>query len=856
MPRAVDEQLGQVQLGVWDFAWSIVSYLGLAMLGIGSSVNRYVARYRASGEQDKLSSTLSSVMAVQMGIAALVALASIAISLAMPSLMSTEISEHVHIAATITLFLGLSLAVQMAFDAYRGILTGCHKWTIYNVLNAGGYAASAITMLVVLLAGGGLIGMSISYLAATTIIELIRRHLARSSLPDYRYQFRLVNREDISKVFRFGIKTILLYLPRIITQQTVMLIVATKLGPAMLAVLARPLALVAHANVLVNKFGHVLTPTAGSLQGGGKDAELKDFAIASMRAGWILAVLPVVYLMVLGDKLVDLWMGPGYANWPVVAVLAAGSLLPISQSATINIMAGMNAHGRIAKLNLYVAFLTVVIGIPAISLYGWTLNSAALLIVLPSNIGLGLVAIVIGCRVLKISGWEFMSRIVGFPVVLGLVCTAGTLATRYLGPQDSLSSVFLGAVVMAALAALMLRKELSRAYRELRSGSGEAHDSGPETTKLGSKNTSEQGAVAARMRTGSSNRLKHAIVASMDWFGLNWLFRTKNRDKLRFLTLHGVADYRAESTWVPLRSQLDVLRMRSILQALQKEYTFISIDDAVEMIDGRRPLVENAMVLTFDDGYLNNFTEALPVLEALEIPAVFYIATGVVETRKAFWFDRLDYIVQVAAAQNASIDVYGASFKFVANDREQVTEEYARMRRWCKKKIQTDEEFVAVLDAAAETLEQQCGRRIDDILEDDPWARIVTAEELQHYARNPLVTIGSHTVSHMRLSIASDADVRRELRESREKLEAWTGKPVVHFAYPNGDWDRRSRDAVEAAGYVSAVTSDSGLQATGRDRYTIRRLSIGSDDMPGIVRARASGLQRRLSEVFRQFRRA
>ena len=60
MPRMIDRRLGQELLGVWDFAWSLVSYFGLVQMGLTSSVNRYVARYRAVGDISGVNQVVSS----------------------------------------------------------------------------------------------------------------------------------------------------------------------------------------------------------------------------------------------------------------------------------------------------------------------------------------------------------------------------------------------------------------------------------------------------------------------------------------------------------------------------------------------------------------------------------------------------------------------------------------------------------------------------------------------------------------------------------------------------------------------------------------------------------------------------
>ena len=64
MPRQIDRHVGQVGLGVWDFGWTAVNYFFLAQIGVGVSVNRYVARYRSAQDREGLNRMISSVMLV------------------------------------------------------------------------------------------------------------------------------------------------------------------------------------------------------------------------------------------------------------------------------------------------------------------------------------------------------------------------------------------------------------------------------------------------------------------------------------------------------------------------------------------------------------------------------------------------------------------------------------------------------------------------------------------------------------------------------------------------------------------------------------------------------------------------
>jgi peptidoglycan/xylan/chitin deacetylase (PgdA/CDA1 family) len=89
-----------------------------------------------------------------------------------------------------------------------------------------------------------------------------------------------------------------------------------------------------------------------------------------------------------------------------------------------------------------------------------------------------------------------------------------------------------------------------------------------------------------------------------------------------------------------------------------------------------------------------------------------------------------------------------------------------------------------------------------------------------HVARG--VAIGSHGVSHAHLTRLSDDELRRELTESKEAIEAELGRPCSEFAYPYGEHDERVRGAVRAAGYERAF----GLRERGRDPYALRRVDL------------------------------
>lgn len=110
-----------------------------------------------------------------------------------------------------------------------------------------------------------------------------------------------------------------------------------------------------------------------------------------------------------------------------------------------------------------------------------------------------------------------------------------------------------------------------------------------------------------------------------------------------------------------------------------------------------------------------------------------------------------------------------------------------------------------------------------------PAGRMLDAAELRRLQADGM-EIGSHTVSHPRLPTTADAQLRRELADSRAALQDLLGAPVDSFAYPYGAWDARCAAAVAAAGYSSACTTRTGWALRDNDPYRLRRLTVFNTD--------------------------
>jgi O-antigen/teichoic acid export membrane protein len=410
MPRFIDRRIGQEALGIWDFAWSVVGYFGLAELGIGSSVGRYIAKYRTAGDVEGLRRVVSSVLAVQTAAGVLVLLLTVGVAWSLPLLFGERLGVHTGVAGPVVLLLGTGLAVQTACDVFHGVMTGCHRWDYHNAINAGSYALTVVAMIVAVSMGGGLRSMAVANFCGVLLAETLRRAVAYRVCPEMRFRLSYVQWGQIRRMVLFGMKSSINGLARLVLVQGNSLVIAAHLGPATLALFARPSSLIRHVENIVNKFAHVLIPTASSLQTRGEHRELRELLMEGARLGTSLALPMVMFLVILGDPLLHLWMGPRYQQGLVLSVLALGFLLPVAQQPVLTILIGLNSHGRVGLANLAISGLGVAFGMLAVGRLGWGLLGGALGIAVPLLIGSGLLIPLYACRQLRTRPVEYVRR--------------------------------------------------------------------------------------------------------------------------------------------------------------------------------------------------------------------------------------------------------------------------------------------------------------------------------------------------------------------------------------------------------------------------------------------------------------
>ena len=230
-------------------------------------------------------------------------------------------------------------------------------------------------------------------------------------------------------------------------------------------------------------------------------------------------------------------------------------------------------------------------------------------------------------------------------------------------------------------------------------------------------------------------------------------------------------------------------------------------------VSSRRPRV----VVTFDDGYRDNLTNALPIAESKGIPVTFFVTSGILGNHNGFWWDRLGTLLRARPAHVREIElpVGGRNVRLPLGSSGTRADLDSVRRHLLPLRVR---EIEGALDAVSEQWQVDSAP--------PPDAGTLTSGDLLQLAASHTATIGAHTVDHVRLQDRPAREQQDTISGSKWELEQSVGRAVSHFAYPFGgrnDFDDRSVGAVRSAGFDTACTTIPGTARSSTDPYRLPR---------------------------------
>jgi peptidoglycan/xylan/chitin deacetylase (PgdA/CDA1 family) len=279
------------------------------------------------------------------------------------------------------------------------------------------------------------------------------------------------------------------------------------------------------------------------------------------------------------------------------------------------------------------------------------------------------------------------------------------------------------------------------------------------------------------------------------------------------------------------------------LQVIRRLGTPMALEDVVAGVrDGKVP--DNAICLTFDDGYLDNYNAAAPLLEKYDIPATIFFTTGPGGRNREWWWDEIErvFFQPGELPERLEVEIGGTRHGWeLGPGRPFTAAERTLYRGWhlsdAGAPTRRHRVFREVYHLVQPLSQEERSRVLDQLL---AWGgtdrdqvrqerRAMTPEQARALVSRGLVTAAPHTVNHPALP-SQDREVKRvEILRSKQVLEEWLDREVQGFAYPYGLYDDDTVAAVREAGLGFACSGDHGKVRRRCDLFLIPRIDV----MPG-----------------------
>lgn len=314
-----------------------------------------------------------------------------------------------------------------------------------------------------------------------------------------------------------------------------------------------------------------------------------------------------------------------------------------------------------------------------------------------------------------------------------------------------------------------------------------------------------------------------ALINSIKPIMVSGLYRLKFFDLLRTLQKKRVIIlmyHRFSNNQEPFKIQQKVFEFQ--IKFLRKKYNFISLKYFSDVLNGRKEdLPDNAIIITIDDGYWDNYTFAYQLLKKYAIPATIFVVTDFITQKIWLWSNKLEYILKETQKKKFKFPLGNTTEEFLVDTFPNWHKSQLKIFNYCSRI--SDEQKNDLLNELALYLKVNVpDQTVGDF-------QPLTWEQIKEMNANG-IHFGSHTCSHPILSRLTIEKLKYEIVQSKREIEKRLDTTVDLFCYPNGcleDFTATTIDMLRGASYSAAVTTVPGYNVIkGQNPFLLKRISI------------------------------
>ena len=274
---------------------------------------------------------------------------------------------------------------------------------------------------------------------------------------------------------------------------------------------------------------------------------------------------------------------------------------------------------------------------------------------------------------------------------------------------------------------------------------------------------------------------------------------------------HGIRNYNGKHI---LKNEF-----QEFLDSMVKTGHPVTMDEVLDFCSGN-PLPKKSFAVTFDDGFLNNLTVAVPVLEAFGVPATLYLTTDFIANNRMSWADRIDWAFESKAEVKLLLPWQAEAVS--AESYTQKINLLEEIRRNVKTVSSFDGDEVATLIQRQLGLEETW-KNTGELDQKMNWDDVRTLQQSE------LFTVGGHTHTHPVMSHLAAAELANEVTFCIKMLESELDVKLRHFSYPEGMAESYSQaviDKLKNCDILCSPTAQHGTNPILSDPFRLKRIFV------------------------------
>jgi O-antigen/teichoic acid export membrane protein len=345
--------LGKASYGVWEIVMSLTGYLGFADLGVRPAVVYFVARHDALGERDEVNRYVNAALLTFGACGAAILAAAALLAPHVPAWFGVDPASASD-ASLAVLLTSASLALTLPLNAFSAVLVGKERYRLLCSTDLVVLAAKVTATVLVLRAGGGLLGLALVTVGADLLEMTAKAAWAFRVHPGLRIAPSLASLARCRALLRYGGAALLVSLAQLVIWRTDALVVGAMLGAEAVAVFAIGSKLPSYARSLTTAASRVLTPAASRLEATGDRAGLLRMVARGSRAMLLVGGAMLAYLVACGEPFLARWQGDDFRGEAaaVLVALSIGAVGPVAAYPFEAVLYGARRVGLLGVLSV------------------------------------------------------------------------------------------------------------------------------------------------------------------------------------------------------------------------------------------------------------------------------------------------------------------------------------------------------------------------------------------------------------------------------------------------------------------------------------------------------------------------